>query len=99
MSYRVLTVALDNVLTDRIELVPPGQTITEIDILDMPDGVEIQLALGDGQLFTVPRPITFEPRGEEDQNRGLFWANPVSHPGLTIEIIVSSGGASGGRIS
>lgn len=100
MSYRVITLDLSAVIDDSapVEIVGPGTTISEIVLLEMPVNTTIKFALGDNQLFKVSNPLTLQPRGYDEQERGLKWANPAAQPGVTIEIIVASGGVTGARI-
>lgn len=93
MSYRVFQLDLTNASTDdnKVEIVPHNQRITEVVILNMPSGVSIRLGFGDSQLFTVSGPVSFEPTGEDEQQHGLYWANPIAIPGQKIELIVASG--------
>lgn len=87
MGYRKLVLHLDNVLTDKTQIVPRGQTVKEVFISSMPTGVSIQLALGDGELLDISSAVSFAPTGDDAIN-GLYWANPVARAGVTVGVVV-----------
>lgn len=93
MAYKKIKLALDSVLTDKTKIVEIGQTITEVTILKIPTGVTINIAFGDGELFAIQDYFSAQPRGDDEQNRGLYWSNPVAQPGVTVEVLVSFGGS------
>lgn len=97
MSYRVLSLDLTNLTTDKQELIPRNSTISEVVVFSMPAGVSIQIALGDSPLFTVNGPFSLEPDSEDEREFGLYWANPVARPGVKIEMIVAGGGSLSAR--
>lgn len=94
MSYTVKTLDLGAIIPDdsRVQVIPNNTTISEVVILKFPVTTTIRLAFGDSPLFEVTGPISFQPRGQDEQERGLFWSNPVAQPGVKIQVIVASGG-------
>ena len=91
MGYRVITVDLSNANPNPVELIPPGQLISEVAFLTVPSTAAFTIAFGDNPQFTVPaNPVSFMPRGDA-ANRGLTYANAVAQPGTTIQMIVGLG--------
>jgi hypothetical protein len=92
MAYKVTNLDLTPVILDdaRKEIIPQHRTITEVAILVVPAGVTIKLSFGqNADLITITQPVIFRPN-EEESNAGLFFANPVSTPGTTVQLIVST---------
>lgn len=92
MGYKPYIMSLETE-TERTQLVPRNQRITEVAILNVPVGASFRLALGDHEMFYVDSPITLQPRGDEVQNHGLYFQNDVAQPGVEIEVIVSFDGS------
>ncbi len=95
MAYRIYT--LDCAATSvgiRTRIIDIGQVIEEVVILSVPANITIQLAFGDGPLFDVTGPVSFQPRGADDAQRGLYWQNPAVSS-AKIQVLVASGGSLG----
>lgn len=91
MAYDVKQYALDNVF-DVTEVVQPSRRIAEVFINDVATGASFKLRVGDGNpFFTVSRPFSMEPQGEDEANRGLHIKNLTPQAGVTIEIVVVYG--------
>lgn len=91
MAYKVILLHLDTASNDKQPVVAPGSRITEVALLTLPAGVSIKLALGDNEPFTVDKPITLQPVGDDLSNRGLYLVNQVARPGVTLELLVAFG--------
>lgn len=91
MAYKKILLKMDTASNDAISLVPRGSRIVEIVLFSMPAGVSFKLAIGDNELFTIDKPFTSQPQGDDMQNNGLSWANPVARPGVVLEMLVAFG--------
>lgn len=91
MPYQVKTVDLTAVFAER-ELIPAQTQVAEIFVLDIPLGQVFKLRLGRNTDFiSITRPFSMEPRGEQEQNNGLFIKNDTAQPGVVVEVVIVTG--------
>lgn len=91
MAYRVITVDLSQATPDiGKELVPSSQRIAEVDILYMPTGATIELALGSSaDFFTVQDRFYAAPKGDDVQGGSLRYRNLTPQAATSIQVLVS----------
>ena len=99
MSYRVHTIDLSVANPNRTQIVPPGQLIGEVFSLNFPTNASFGLAFGQGDAITVDRPFSFAPDDPDTNSFGLFYTVPAAMPGVTVEIVVATPGATGATVA
>lgn len=76
------------------ELVGSGKRISEIYMMDLNAGSVFWLRVGEANpLQPISRPFSFEPDGDDEANRGLYYSNPIASPGVLAYIVVVYGKA------
>lgn len=87
--YTVASVDLTNPFADK-KVIEPQRRIAELVILDLPAGASFRMRLGDERnaYFTVSRPFSMEPVGDDEAAGGLFVTNLAGQAGVIIELIV-----------
>lgn len=96
MSYIVRTLDLTNIVIEanKTQLVAPGKRIAEVFALLIPTGATFSLSFGTGgPMFEVGAPFSFEPKGDDMQNDGLYFANDTAQVGVTVQLIIVFAGA------
>ena len=98
MAYRIITVDLSAIVAseNRETLVDRNTTISEVVILTLPFGASLSLAFGDNDAIPITGPISFQPRGDDEQRQGLYLVNDSAQPGVTVDVIVAFGAATTG---
>lgn len=90
--YRVYSVSLAAAAGETV-LVDESSRITEIAILSVPDGGEIQLRIGNNaDWIAVTKAVTFAPDNDNDADHGIRYRVVNVLAGAAVQIIVSFGG-------
>lgn len=97
MAYQKQTIDLSVANTNKVQIVPPGQTVNEVFAIQFPAGALLGLAFGSGEAIPIDRPFSFKPT-EDEGNYGLFYTVPTAQPGSTVDLWIVSGGATVGAI-
>ena len=98
VSYRTYSIDLSVLNANRVQIVPPGQQLGEVFSLTFPTGASMGLSFGQGDSITIDRPFSFAPDDPDTQQQGLFYTVPAAQPGVVVEIIVASAGATGALV-
>lgn len=92
MPYTVKHIDLTDAFDER-EIAPPQSQLDEIFMLDIPPGASFLLRIGrNAGSLTITRPFSFEPRGEQESNEGLYMTNVTAQPDVIVEIVTVNGG-------
>jgi hypothetical protein len=96
--YQVVLLDLNNVIpiaTPKL-LVPAGKRIAEVFALSVAAGASFRMRFGQGDMFTIAAPFTFEPTGDDDNNNGLYVDNAAAVNAIVeIVIVFAKPGSSG----
>lgn len=96
MPYLAPTPSLANLIPreDKLNLVEPGNRITDVSIMPEPGGgaYTFYLKLGNNPWFPVTGPMTLvldRDAPDSDAAEGLFLANVAAQPGIVVPFLIS----------
>lgn len=96
MSYRVYPIDIGTATANPQEIIPPGQQISEVVILSLPSGGQLNLHFGiSSDAILVENPISFKPTEYDEQQNGLYYTIDTATPGAKVNVIVVSGASLG----
>ncbi len=89
MSYRNVPIDLTTAEALPQRLIDAGTRVAELFNLTVPYGVTLQFHFGPGaDPVYVNGPFKFQPAGDADSNRGLYYTNDTPQPGVIVNVTV-----------